>query len=79
MCWYPQTGTYGVSGCRLRLFLLETGMSAQLLCLSMFDSILCFYLFGKTAKRHRTQLHAEEWSIVVLSCHLDPIGDRNDA
>ena len=43
-----------------------------------FFNMLCFYLFGKTSNRRGTQSCAGKWSIVVLSSHLDPIGEQND-
>ena len=36
------------------------------------------FLFLKTPNRRGTKNHFRNWSIFVLSFHIDPIGDRND-
>ena len=38
----------------------------------------CFYRFLKTPNRRGTQNHFRNWSIFVLSSHIDPIGEQND-
>ena len=37
-----------------------------------------FDLNSKTSNRRGTQFHTEKGSNLILSCHLDPIGDQND-
>ena len=44
----------------------------------VLTGVSCFYIFLKTPNRRGTQWNSKWRLNFVLSCHIDPIGDRND-
>ena len=79
MDWYPHAPLTAFHACR-RHFLVEkrdTPFNSWQFQ-STAVNISSAYRFSKTPDTCGTQIHADKWLIVVLSSHLDLIGDQND-
>ena len=74
----PQALLTAEQACRRVFSLKKKTPLLEMSVLLYFYFFLCFYIFVTTPNRRGMKNHFRNWSIFVLSCHIDPIGDRND-